>query len=122
MDSTIKGDAPLLKYKFVIGLNSIQLNSKKSIQCTIKYSYGLTHRFYHSTEMFTILPDSDDHQKIADHEICEFIIAPSTKESEIKDYLSNNEFKIRIYDEDMVIGTARFNLMKIYEEESIKVG
>ena len=58
------------------------------------------------------MPDSENY---------EYINPTPTTESEVKEYLRNNKFKIMVYDKDMVVGTASINLMKLYDEESYKV-
>ena len=49
-----------------------------------------------------------------------FIVPADKKESELKDYIKENPFVIRIYDEEIEIGTARVDLMKLFKEESLK--
>ena len=40
--------------------------------------------------------------------------------SEMKVHLKNNPLIIRVYDEDIEIGTVNVNLMELYENESFK--
>ena len=120
MDQTKEADELLLKCKFAVDLISIQLNLKRPIQCTIKYRYKLFYGKSICTEKFTAFPDMDEGQKIPDSGYYDDLIRSSVKESELKDYLKNNELMIRVYDDEMIVGTARVDLMKFFDEESPK--
>ena len=104
-------------HKFVISLDEIKLHSTKQVQCTIRYNYKLFSDTEVCTSFFTINPKEDLPQKIPSgfNEYHSRI-----KESEIKDCLKNNPLVIRLYDENTEIGNFTVNLMRLYDESSIK--
>ena len=114
-------DEPLLEHEFIVSLDNIELNSNRTVQCIIKYQYKLFARKDFSTgRTFSVNPNES--KKIptlfATEFYNEFIVKPHKKKSEIKDHLKNNPLIIRVYDEEVEIGTVNVNLMKLYEEES----
>ena len=112
---------PLLEHEFTVSLKNIELSLNRTVQCMIKCRYQLFSRQeFSSGRTFSVDPnDSKKIPTLFDSKFYkEFIVKPHKKESEMKDYLKNNPLIIRVYDEEIEIGTVNVNLMKLYEEES----
>ena len=114
MDQTVKD------HKFVISLEEIKLHSTKQIQCTIRYNYKLFSDTEVCTSIFSINPEEDLPQKIPSSGFNEHQIQSMMKESEIKDFLKNNPLVIRLFNENTEIGNFTVNLMRLYDESSVK--
>ena len=121
MEYSKEEDELLLEHEFTVSLKNIELSLNRTVQCMIKCRYQLFSRQeFSSGRTFSV--DPNDPKKIPtlfDSKFYkEFIVKPHKKESEMKDYLKNNPLIIRVYDEEIEIGTVNVNLMKLYEEES----
>ena len=121
MEHSKEEDELFLEHQFTVSLKNIELSMNRTVQCMIKCRYQLFSRQeFSSGRTFSV--DPNDPKKIPtlfDSKFYkEFIVKPHKKESEMKDYLKNNPLIIRVYDEEIEIGTVNVNLMKLYEEES----
>ena len=121
MEYSKEEDELLLEHNFTVSLENIELSLNRTVQCMIKCRYLLFSRQeFSSGRTFSVDPnDSKKIPTLFDTKFYkEFIVKPHKKESEMKDYLKNNPLVIRVYDEEIEIGTVNVNLMKLYEEES----
>jgi hypothetical protein len=119
MELSKEEEEPLLEHEFTVDLENIEFSLNRTVQCTIKYQY----KIFAKKELTTVKKfsvDPNDSRKIPYYSDNQFIVKPHKKESEVKDHLKNNPLIIRVYDEDIEIGTVNVNLMKLYEEESFK--
>ena len=119
MELSKEEEEPLLEHEFSVGLDNIELSLNRTVQCIIKYQY----KNFAKKELSTVMAfsvDPNDSRKISLNNENEFIVKPHKKESEMKDHLKNNPLIIRVYDEEIEIGTVTVNLMKLYEEKSFK--
>ena len=112
-------EEPLLEHEFSVSLENIELSLKRTVQCIIKYQYNLfAKKELSNGKKFSVDPNNP--KKISWNPYREFIVKPHKKNSEMKDHLKNNPLIIRVYDEDIEIGTVNVNLLKLYEEKSFK--
>ena len=119
MELSKKEEEPLLEHEFSVSLENIELSLKRSVQCIIKYQYKLFAK-KELTTIRTFSVDPNNSTKIPWNEYHDFVVKPHKKNTEMKDYLKNNPLIIRVYDEEIEIGTVNVNLMKLYEEKSFK--
>ena len=121
MELSKEEEEPLLEHEFSVSLENIELSLKRSVQCIIKYQYNLFAKKELSTDTIgSFSVDPNNPTKIPWKSYHDFVVKPHKKNSEMKDYLKNNPLIIRVYDEEIEIGTVNVNLMKLYEEKSFK--
>lgn len=127
-------DESLIEHRFCIDLIGIRLINEDQINCLVKYKFKLfesldfTVQFIlndtcrdeceeFSTESFTICSDKKWHE-IPDSGYREHIVSPKKSTSYVKNFLENQKFEIMIFDDEVQIGSAMFNLSNLMNEDS----
>ena len=106
----------LSEHLFCIDLEKIKLINENPVDCKIKYNYKLFN--YPEFRSGSFLIGCDKNWQEIPGGYHQYIISPETKLSEIKKFVEENPLNIMVYDQDVLLGTARFDLSNLFNDQA----
>ena len=119
----MKEDEKICQHIFVVSLQQIRIETEKTVDCIVKYSYNLFCDYEVTTlPTFTVEPGFKDTRIVAEQGFNEYNISSQTKDSYIKTYLNDNPFRIEVFDQLEILGMATVSLNGLldYEDYNFK--